>query len=457
MKKSGDLYKLPNKYILTFSENKGNHGNSLTPTKMGSQDMEIKDLKSQLKIVQEQNEQFQNIIKELRETINSLQSKQKFIPPDSDEEERIVEQETGNSEYQWVLAKNKNKKRKANESPEKVEHEPPKKQEVKPIKPPPVVINGVQNYTLLNQDLRKLNVKFTANMLNNEQVKINVSTPDEYRELTKAMNGSKTEWHTYENKQERPIKVMVRHLHHTCKPEDIKEELLDRGFKIQSVVNKLKRTVEKEKVRYTPLPLFMLTFDHTEDIKKIYDINYILNLKVKVEALKINKLIPQCKKCQRFGHTRKFCGNSPKCVKCAGDHITADCDKTQLAKAKCVNCNKAHPASYRGCEVAKELQKRRDALIKPKNNQPRTFTSKMVSTHLPYNQVVQGSSRHQEATLPLNATQTRLNQPGEQTFMQMVQSLITKIEAQNQAINEVSERLNRIEGKYSGAVPRRTT
>lgn len=41
-------------------------------------------------------------------------------------------------------------------------------------------------------------------------------------------------------------------------------------------------------------------------------------------------------------------------------HPTQACTVDKNAPAKCINCKGQHPASYRGCEVAKELQKLRD-------------------------------------------------------------------------------------------------
>ena len=45
-------------------------------------------------------------------------------------------------------------------------------------------------------------------------------------------------------------------------------------------------------------------------------------------------------------------------------HLTSNCTKTKDTPAKCVNCDKAHPANYRGCEVAQKLQQIRENLNK---------------------------------------------------------------------------------------------
>ena len=66
-----------------------------------------------------------------------------------------------------------------------------------------------------------------------------------------------------------------------------------------------------------------------------------------------SKLIPQCKKCQAFEHTQKFCAKELRCVKCAGKHLTRECHKAEYQNPKCVNCGEGNPANYRGCIVAK--------------------------------------------------------------------------------------------------------
>lgn len=46
-------------------------------------------------------------------------------------------------------------------------------------------------------------------MLNNKQIKINVSNETEYRQITTLMDETNFKWHIYKNKATRPIKVMI--------------------------------------------------------------------------------------------------------------------------------------------------------------------------------------------------------------------------------------------------------
>jgi hypothetical protein len=105
-----------------------------------------------------------------------------------------------------------------------------------------------------------------------------------------------------------------------------------------------------------PLPVFMLTFERTENIQKIYEITAIGGMKVEVTPYRKTKLLPQCKNCQSWGHTKAYCHKDPRCVKCAGQHNTDNCTKPRETPPKCYNCGENHPANYRGCIVAKELQ-----------------------------------------------------------------------------------------------------
>lgn len=63
--------------------------------------------------------------------------------------------------------------------------------------------------------------------------------------------------------------------------------------------------------------------------------------------------MPQCKKCQQFGHTKAFCAHTPKCIKCGNKHETIQCRKT--VNDKCANCQGEHTANYwKGCPIYKE-------------------------------------------------------------------------------------------------------
>jgi hypothetical protein len=80
---------------------------------------------------------------------------------------------------------------------------------------------------------------------------------------------------------------------------------------------------------------------------------------VRFEPPRPKRNLPQCGKCQRYGHTQVYCYHSPRCVKCVGNHFTKLCSRKEKSEhVKCVLCDGSHPASYKGCTVYKELQQR---------------------------------------------------------------------------------------------------
>lgn len=74
----------------------------------------------------------------------------------------------------------------------------------------------------------------------------------------------------------------------------------------------------------------------------------------------------------------------PRSVKCTGSHLMKDCKKPAKAKPKCVHCCELHPASYRGCMLAKELQKLRYQIPKaktvPSSKSPKAIVDKKPVT-----------------------------------------------------------------------------
>ena len=75
-----------------------------------------------------------------------------------------------------------------------------------------------------------------------------------------------------------------------------------------------------------------------------------------MEPPRHKKDIPQCIRCQQYGHTKNYCNRTPACVKCAKNHHTIHCPSTGKIEVKCYNCNGKHPASHKGCEARKQLQ-----------------------------------------------------------------------------------------------------
>lgn len=359
----------------------------------------VKDLKGQIENLQQQ-------LKNIQEQKVAPDNQHLKTPKPSEAVQYETDEEELAKETEWVRQKSR-KKRKLNSSlspPPHQESDPTQKSNYKPKEkkvplPPPIVVENIKNYQefydLLSTGLAT--DSFIVKMMNGESVKINANNEDSYRAITKLLLQNSCLWHSYENKQDRPIRVMAKNLHSSCLPERIVEDITSKGYKIQDAVNKLSWK-NKE-----PLNMFMLSFKKDEDVSKIYNIKSILGCKVDIQPLKTSKLIPQCKRCQAYGHTQKYCSKEPRCVKCTGKHLTRDCKKPAEAKPKCVHCGEPHPSSYRGCIVAKELQNLKAKTLKkhatpstttsgPKTNKTKkSNTSNRVDKNITFAQIAKGN------------------------------------------------------------------
>ncbi|KAI4474536.1 hypothetical protein M0802_015566 [Mischocyttarus mexicanus] len=130
-------------------------------------------------------------------------------------------------------------------------------------------------------------------------------------------------------------------------------ELDKLGHKVRSIKNIVKFDTKQ------PLPLFFIELAPQDNNKNIYEINNLLNTIIKIEPPKTKRVIPQCTRCQAYGHTKNYCNRNPACVKCAQKHLTTHCPQVgRIEKVICVNCNGNHPANYKGCQTRKLLQQK---------------------------------------------------------------------------------------------------
>lgn len=132
-------------------------------------------------------------------------------------------------------------------------------------------------------------------------------------------------------------------------------------------------------------------------------------MKITFEAPYKKKEIIQCKRCQRFGHTKNQCFRPFRCVKCGNEHSTTQCIKKPDTEATCANCNEKHPASYKGCKIYKQYKERiLKVAPKPKQKQP--------IMNLDNNRIDNSKSQHQFQQINSNKTYAEIAKTGSQTL-----------------------------------------
>ncbi|KAL0901052.1 hypothetical protein ABMA27_006377 [Loxostege sticticalis] len=173
---------------------------------------------------------------------------------------------------------------------------------------------------------------------------------------------SSVQWHCYSPTHERPTKVAVLGLPSITPVADIKTALEDLGFTVEHV-----RHIPPRRDRAGCVHHVVLSRLTEEEQSRLYAIDELLYMPgVKVVAWRGRQGPSQCHRCQAFGHSSANCHRVPKCVRCSGEHVVADCPRPREATPTCANCGGAHAASDRRCvHFRKEARKRGIAIPPP--------------------------------------------------------------------------------------------
>jgi hypothetical protein len=185
--------------------------------------------------------------------------------------------------------------------------------------------------------------------ISNNTVLVYPHKPETYRRLISHLRENKIIYHTYQLKQERAYRVVIRDIHSSVSTQELAEELNTKGHQVRNIVN-VRHRVTKE-----PLPLFFVDLEPKENNKDIYDLQYLYNTKIRVEPPRNRREIVQCTRCQDYGHSKSYCNKPYYCVKCGKQHDSKTCTKPHDTPATCALCHGNHPANYKGCTVYKEL------------------------------------------------------------------------------------------------------
>lgn len=233
---------------------------------------------------------------------------------------------------------------------------PVEKPQPRPPKPEGIYVTGVMNIQLLKELMAEITdtSKFTLHTMRcGHIVKVMPNDIDTYKKIREEFINRDVKHYTYKLKCERAYRVILRGLHASENTETIKEELEELGHKVRQVVNVLHKTTKE------PLSVFYVDLEPNANNKEIFKVDKLNYMKVSFEAPYIKKEILQCKRCQRFGHTKNQCFRPFRCVKCGEEHPTNTCNKAPDIAATCANCQEKHPASYKGCKKYQQYKELR--------------------------------------------------------------------------------------------------
>jgi hypothetical protein len=250
-------------------------------------------------------------------------------------------------------------------------------------KPPPIYIYGVNNLKAMLDNLTMVteNKTYIVKALPNNTMKIMPNTPETYRKLIQHVRDEKIIHHTYQIKQKRAYRIVIRDLHHSIPMSDIIEELYKKGHKVRNMIN-VKHSISKE-----PLPLFFVDLEPQSNNMEIFTLEFLQNCKIRVKPIRRKNTIVQCTRCQDYAHSKTYCTKPFNCAKCSGPHDTQSCRKPRDTPAKCALCSGSLPANYKGCTVYRDLLNLRNKDHSKRITNTSLQATNYVRQHMSFSQV----------------------------------------------------------------------
>jgi hypothetical protein len=228
------------------------------------------------------------------------------------------------------------------------------------VRIPPVVVDQPTSDVTATLRRYKMLAKSNINFVNRgRQLHIICESETDFHTLITSLHENNIPYHTFTAKHQKPLRYVVRGLSQHTTPDEVQIGLHEH----QASPLKVSQLTYSDENGRAPTHLFLVEFPPGTDPKQIRNIKHIHHTIVTWEPYRRPKGPTQCRRCLAFGHGQMNCNRSPRCVKCAGNHLMSDCPlpKGKSDSVNCANCNGNHPASYKGCPAYKEYTQKQAA------------------------------------------------------------------------------------------------
>ena len=218
-------------------------------------------------------------------------------------------------------------------------------------KPPPIILLTKVNYFDLRNQLKQLIKEEISAQYCPQGLKLFSANESDYNVIGHYLKSKCYEFYTFPYDQAKVNKVVLKGLPIDTGCEEIQKELISKKYAVASVKQMRRKKIDEnsENIHWEPMPLWIVTTYVSPVSPDIHTLTGLFNLKLTIEDYKDKSGPLQCFKCQGFGHKAVACYVTPKCVKCARNHLTQDCDAGTIVTPKCANCNESHTANYKNC------------------------------------------------------------------------------------------------------------
>jgi len=115
------------------------------------------------------------------------------------------------------------------------------------------------------------------------------------------------------------------------------------------------------------LPIFFINLEPDPNNANIFNLSSLRYTKIKIEESHSRRDLPQCHRCQNYGHTKTYCNREPRCIRYGASRLSELCEKPKDTLACCALCREPHHANYKGYTKHKLHQRSRNSKFKDFN------------------------------------------------------------------------------------------
>lgn len=98
----------------------------------------------------------------------------------------------------------------------------------------PIIIHKKELWHTLSKKLLDLRIKYYRAVNTPDGMSVYASTPDDYRKMTNSLKSMNVEFHTFQLKEEKNLRVVIRGLPPSIPDEEILEELEILGYRVHT-------------------------------------------------------------------------------------------------------------------------------------------------------------------------------------------------------------------------------
>lgn len=263
--------------------------------------------------------------------------------------------------------------------------------------PPIVITKAFKNPKDAISNVTKMMKKNVSFKILKEGYSVTLESIEDHGTMKEFLSQQKIPFYTYTTLDMKPIRLVLKGVHHSYTPNDIAEDLSSKNVKTISI----QPMFAKGKVS---MDMFIVNFERGTKITEVMkSVKYVCHQAVTWQQFIKKDQGTQCRKCQRFGHAASNCGLEYRCVKCTERHAPGDCPLENEQPAKCVNCNGDHPASYKKCpsytkyaESLKKFQKKSGTnkiQVKRTNNVVSSSADSKVKSNQSFSQALRSNDQ----------------------------------------------------------------